>query len=88
MALLSAAALLLAMAPAAGAQTNEELLLELRALREELKTQRLDQELREDMDDLRQQERDNERLRERDERHERELERRIRRGSGPSCCDP
>lgn len=43
-AMLIAAVVVLAMAPAAGAQTDEELIRELQALREELRGQRFDQD--------------------------------------------
>ena len=42
--MLIAAVVVLAMAPAAGAQTDEELIRELQALREELRGQRFDQD--------------------------------------------
>jgi len=77
---------MVALPSAAEAQANPQLLEELRSLREELKAQRLEedlhqQELREDR-----WERDDARERDRQERRQHELERRIRGGFGPFPC--
>ena len=71
---------------AAAAQTNEDLLRELRDLRQEMRGRLLDQELTQEERWI---ERDDARERERQERRQQELERRIRGGFGPfPCCEP
>ncbi len=76
-----------------GAQTNAEILEELRALREEVRSQR-QQRLIEDLmaeedlrDDLRA-DREAERLIERQRHEQREFQRRLRRGLPLPCCEP
>jgi hypothetical protein len=84
-----ALASMVALPGAAISHTNQELLREIHGLREDLRSRLLDQELSQDMRDLRQQQRDDARERKGQERHQRELERRIRGGLGPfPCCEP
>ncbi len=67
------------------AQTDQEILRELRELKEELRWQRFEEETDAE---LREQRRDDARLRERQEREFREFQRHLRRGLGPlPCCD-